>query len=121
MAGNPFLGFSFNYVCNTPRKIRNKVEERQAVIPAHAENSSQSSFSSDLLTKSSQAASTGEENTKPTSTQDDLRKKMETEKDILLGLYQKRCQRCCQRWIANMLTAMDNNELKNRGAKEKKL
>ena len=57
------------------------------VISAPAENSSQSSPSSDPLTELSQASSASNEKAKPTPKQDDLRRKIETEKDTPLGLY----------------------------------
>ena len=80
-----------------------------AVIPAPAENSSQSSSSSDPPTESSQAASTSDEKAKPTPKQDDLRKKIETEKDVLLALYRKRQY--------GMLSAMNSDKLKKRKVK----
>ena len=57
------------------------------VISAPAENSSQSSPSSDPLTELSQASSTSNEKAKSTPKQDDLRRKIETEKDTPLRLY----------------------------------
>ena len=64
------------------------VEEVPAVIPvllAPAENSSQLSSSSDPSTELLQAASESDEKATPTPKQDDLRKEIKTEKDILLG------------------------------------
>ena len=68
-------------------------EEEAAAIPvitASAENSSQSSSSYDSPTDLQQAVSTSNEKAKPMPKQDDLRKKIETETDILLGLCRKR-------------------------------
>ena len=79
-------------------------EEEAAVSPVPAENLSQLSLLSDLLTELSQGASTSVEKAKPMPKQDDLRKKIETEKDILFGLYQK--------LEYGMLPAMDSDELK---------
>ena len=71
------------------------------VTPAPTENSSQPSSSFDPPTELSQAVCTSDEKAKLMPKQDDLRKKIETEKDILLGLYRKRKH--------GMLSAMDNN------------
>ena len=79
-------------------------EEEAAVSPVPAENLSQSSLLSDLLTELSQGASTSVEKAKPTPKQDDLRKNIETVKDILFGLYQK--------LEYGMLPAIDSDELK---------
>ena len=60
------------------------------VITASAENSSQSSSSYDSPTDLQQAVSMSNEKAKPMPKQDDIRKKIETEADILLGLCRKR-------------------------------
>ena len=79
------------------------------VTPVLAENSSQSSSSSDPPSKLSQAAFTIDQKAK----QGDLSKKIETEKYIALGLYRKR--------EYGMLSAMDSNGLRKIQAKKKKL
>ena len=70
-----------------------------------------SSSSSDPPTESSQVASTSDEKAKPTPKQDDLGKKIETEKGILLGL--------CQKRESGMLLEMDSNELKKERQRRK--
>ena len=90
--------------------------EEAAVIPVIStpvENLSQFSSSSDPPTESSQTASTSDEKTKPMAKQDDLTKNIESEKDILLGLYRKRKY--------GMFLAMNSNELTKRESKKKKL
>ena len=94
-------------------------EEEAAAIPvitASAENSSQSSSSYDSPTDLQQAVSTSNEKAKPMPKQDDLRKKIETEADILLGLCRKReYDMCSQQWITM------NSKKEKKKKKKKKL
>ena len=76
-------------------------EEEADIISAPADNVSQSSsFSSDPTTESSQAASTSGEKARPTPKQDDLRKKIQTEKTLFLVSTRNANMVCCRCWIA---------------------
>ena len=87
--------------------------EAVAVVPAPAENSSQSSSSDQPTDSQTLAAATKEVKTRPTPKHDDLKEKMGIEKEILLSHYQKREH--------GMFSSQDSDELKKSVSKKAKL